>query len=96
MRLLKLDRLASFVLSRGDSAVRSHIFRRCRLVRGCRRESSEKRQRRFLLPQSDLHPKQRVELLQRLNDKAYAGGLVVSNARELFYQVIVYTPSRAW
>jgi hypothetical protein len=37
-----------------------------------------------------------VELLQRLNDKAYAGGLVVSNARELFYQVIVYTPSRAW
>ena len=35
-------------------------------------------------------------MLHRLNDKVYAGGLVVSNARELSYQVIVYTPLRAW
>ena len=36
------------------------------------------------------------DVLQRLNDKPFAGGLVVSNARELSYQVIVYTPLRAW
>jgi hypothetical protein len=36
------------------------------------------------------------DVLHRLNDKVYAGGLVVSNARELSYQVIVYTPLRAW
>jgi hypothetical protein len=36
------------------------------------------------------------DVLQRLNDKVFAGGLVVSDARELSYQVIVYTPLRAW
>ena len=35
-------------------------------------------------------------MLQRLNDKVFAGGLVVSDARELSYQVIAYTPLRAW
>jgi hypothetical protein len=36
------------------------------------------------------------DVLQRLNDRVFAEGLVVSNARELSYQVIVYTPLRAW
>jgi hypothetical protein len=36
------------------------------------------------------------DVLQRLNDEVFAGGLVVSKARALSYQVIVYTPSRAW
>jgi len=36
------------------------------------------------------------DVLNRLNDKLFAGGLVVSNARDLSYQVIVYTPLRAW
>jgi hypothetical protein len=36
------------------------------------------------------------DVLERLNDKAFAGGLVVSNARALSYQVTVYTPLRAW
>jgi hypothetical protein len=35
-------------------------------------------------------------VLQRLNDRVFAEGLVVSNARDLSYQVIVYTPLRAW
>jgi len=35
------------------------------------------------------------DVLHRLNDKVFAGGLVVSNARDLSYQVIVYTPLRA-
>jgi|SRR6516162_3767400 hypothetical protein len=36
------------------------------------------------------------DVVHRLNDRVFAGGLVVSNARELSYQVIVYTPLRAW
>jgi len=36
------------------------------------------------------------DVLQRLNDEVFAGGLVVSNARALSYQAIVYTPLRAW
>jgi hypothetical protein len=36
------------------------------------------------------------DVLQRLNDRVFAEGLVVSNARDLSYQVIVYTPLRAW
>lgn len=36
------------------------------------------------------------DVLQRLNDELFAGGLVVSNAPALSYQVIVYTPLRAW
>jgi hypothetical protein len=36
------------------------------------------------------------DVLLRLNEKVFAGGLVVSNERDLSYQVIVYTPLRAW
>jgi len=36
------------------------------------------------------------DVLRQLNDAVFAGGLVVSNARPLSYQVIVYTPLRAW
>ena len=36
------------------------------------------------------------DVLQRLNDSVFEEGLVVSNARDLSYQVIVYTPLRAW
>ena len=36
------------------------------------------------------------DVLQRLKGKAFAGGLVVSNVPALSYQVIVYTPLRAW
>jgi len=36
------------------------------------------------------------DVLRQLNDEVFAGGLVVSNARPLSYQVIVYTPLRAW
>jgi len=36
------------------------------------------------------------DVLQHLNNEVFAGGLVVSNARPLSYQVIVYTPLRAW
>jgi hypothetical protein len=36
------------------------------------------------------------DVLQRLNEEQFAGGLVVSNAPALSYQVIVYTPLRAW
>jgi hypothetical protein len=37
-----------------------------------------------------------ADVLRKLNDEVFAGGLVVSNARPLSYQVIVYTPLRAW
>jgi hypothetical protein len=36
------------------------------------------------------------DVLRQLNDEVFSGGLVVSNARPLSYQVIVYTPLRAW
>jgi len=36
------------------------------------------------------------DVLHRLNDQVFAGGLVVADARELSYQVTVYTPLRAW
>jgi hypothetical protein len=36
------------------------------------------------------------DVLQRLNGEVFADGLVVSNAPALSYQVIVYTPLRAW
>jgi hypothetical protein len=36
------------------------------------------------------------DVLKRLDDQAFTGGLVVSNVLPLSYQVIVYTPLRAW
>ena len=36
------------------------------------------------------------DVLNRLNDKEFADGLVVSNSQFLSYQAIVYTPLRAW
>jgi hypothetical protein len=36
------------------------------------------------------------DVLERLNNQAFEGGLVVSNAEPLSYAVIVYTPLRAW
>ena len=36
------------------------------------------------------------DVLDRLNDEVFTGGLVVSNARPLSYQVIVYSPLKAW
>jgi hypothetical protein len=36
------------------------------------------------------------DVLTRLDDEVFAGGLVVSNSLPLSYQVIVYTPLRAW
>jgi hypothetical protein len=36
------------------------------------------------------------DVLQQLNDRVFAEGLVVSNERDLSYQAIVYTPLRAW
>jgi hypothetical protein len=36
------------------------------------------------------------DVLNRLNDEEFAGGLVVSNSPFLSYQAIVYTPLRTW
>jgi hypothetical protein len=36
------------------------------------------------------------DVLNRLNDEEFAGGLVVSSSQFLSYQAIVYTPLRSW
>lgn len=50
----------------------------------------------FFFPNPIYIPRSARDVLEKLNNEAFAGGLVVSNAEPLSYAVIVYTPLRAW
>jgi len=57
---------------------------------------AETRNSDFFFPNPIYIDRNARDVLNRLNNAAFAGGLVVSNARPLSYQVIVYSPLRAW